>query len=323
MATVRAARLRGPWAALPALALSLGLAAPRTASSADPPKTSGAPAASASAAPSTSLSGLSPASASATAAATLPPTDDPKEKRERQAKAVELHNEAKALYERGIYRRAIAKLEAALALDPQGKELVYNLALIHEKLAEAERAESYYLRYIEMETDSKARERAEAIVKRIHAAKKNIKDDLQERAAPTASPSASASASAITPATGVAAAPSASAAASTTARMPSPMVFVIGGIALAAVGVGVGFGVSALTVSPNGVTTGPGVSAYDLEARASSAHTQAMVADLAFVTGITAGAGAVILYLLESRMPQAAPAPLPPRAARMRVEVPF
>src|SRR5690349_11181358 len=57
-----------------------------------------------------------------------------KEKRARQAMA--LHDEAWALYEEGRYRAAIDRLEAALRIDPDGRELVYNLALLHEKLAD-------------------------------------------------------------------------------------------------------------------------------------------------------------------------------------------
>ena len=63
---------------------------------------------------------------------------------ELRKRAVELHDQASALYEKGRYRAAIEKLEAALALDPTGKELVYNLALIHEKLAELDAAHAYY-----------------------------------------------------------------------------------------------------------------------------------------------------------------------------------
>ena len=125
--------------AAPVFAIVLALATTVAPSLADAPKGNAAPT----------------ATASAQSVA-----DAAKEKKERQARAVDLHDEAKALYERGLYRRAITKLEAALTLDPEGKELVYNLALIHEKLAEADIAEGYYLRYIDMETDPKARERA-------------------------------------------------------------------------------------------------------------------------------------------------------------------
>ncbi|MEZ4299476.1 MAG: tetratricopeptide repeat protein [Polyangiaceae bacterium] len=290
---------RARWAALAAL-LCIGTAvAPSTA---EPPKASPPPAPSA--AP----------SSSSTSAATSPP---PKDARERAARAVELHDEAKALYERGLYRRAITKLEAALELDPSGKELVYNLALIHEKLAEADIAEKYYLRYLDMETDPKARERAQVTVKRLQGAKKKIEADIQERAtAPSASAVAMASG-----------APTA--AEVPLRRTPSPMVFVIGGVGVAAAGIGIGFGISALSTHPDGLTTSSRVTSYDLEARARSAHTQAIVADLSFVTAFVMGAAAAVLYLVETRGGRGVPAVAPggatagtPRPHRA-FEVPF
>ena len=257
-------------------------------------------------------------------ASTVNPADAAKEKREKQARAVDLHNEAKALYERGLYRRAITKLEAALTLDPDGKELVYNLALIHEKLAEPDLAETYYLRYIDMETDPKLRDQAQAAVKRIQGAKDKLKADIEERAAPSATPTSTALSPA---ATGEPAPPS---------RAPSPMVLVIGGVAVAALGVGIGFGVSALATQPVHASTGPGVTAYDLEMRARSAHTQAVVADLAIGSSVVEGLAASLLYLLETRSPRSvAPAPSAPApqgngaptVARgpvlLRVEAPF
>ena len=71
------------------------------------------------------------------------------------------------MYQQGEYRAAIARLEAAVALDPDGKELVYNLAVIHEKLGEIELAERFYRRYLEMETAAKEREEVEAVLQRL------------------------------------------------------------------------------------------------------------------------------------------------------------
>ena len=269
-----------------AIALALACAVAARPGLADPPKGSAAPSA-------------------------PDPVASAKDKKDRQARAVELHDEAKALYERGLYRRAITKLEAALTLDPEGKELVYNLALIHEKLAEADVAEGYYLRYIDMETDPKAREHAQAIVKRLQGAKEKLKAEIKERGAASATPSVSASTAASTGAP----APS--------SRMPSPMVFVIGGVAIAAAGVGIGFGVSALANNPADASTGPKVTAYDLEMRARSAHTQAVVADLAFSASIVVGAAAALLYLLESRSATKLPPPPVSAASSLRTEAPF
>src|SRR5262249_33197033 len=98
---------------------------------------------------------------------------DKAEKEDRIQRAKALHDDALALYDRGKYRAALEKLKAAVALDPDGKELVYNLALIHERLGELELAGGFYRRYLEMETDPKLRERAEGILKRIEGAKKD------------------------------------------------------------------------------------------------------------------------------------------------------
>lgn len=286
----RAARAQG--AALGAL---LALSAPHASRAADPPRSKPAPTAAAATDPKEK---------------TEPPrekADPAKEKAERQARAVELHDEAKSLYERGQYRRAIAKLEAALELDPDGTELVYNLALIHEKLAEPDVAEGYYRRYVDMETDPRARERAIATLKRLEGAKKSVPEDLQERApAPSSSAPPAPSSSAPPP--------------PPVRRTPSPMVFVLGGVAVAAASIGVGFGVSALSTHPDGLSTGPHTTSYDLEARASSARTQALVADLAFVTSVVLGAATAVLYLLETRP---TPAPAPAAAARAGFGAPF
>ena len=49
-------------------------------------------------------------------------------------------DEALAHYREGHYRAAIAELKAALTFDPTSKDLVYNLALVHEKLGELDLA---------------------------------------------------------------------------------------------------------------------------------------------------------------------------------------
>src|SRR4051794_17454359 len=53
-------------------------------------------------------------------------------------RAMALFGQAREAYEKGEYRAAMAKLEEAIALDPGSAELVYNVALIHEKLGEIE-----------------------------------------------------------------------------------------------------------------------------------------------------------------------------------------
>src|SRR5262245_44072169 len=55
-----------------------------------------------------------------------------------KAAAEKHYKRARELYQLGRYREAIAQLEAALKLDPQGAELLYNLGLVHEKLGDAD-----------------------------------------------------------------------------------------------------------------------------------------------------------------------------------------
>lgn len=235
-------------------------------------------------------------------------------KAERQRRALAFHDEAKALYDRGMYRRAIAKLEAALALDPEGKELVYNLAVIHEKLGELDRAEAYFQRYREMETDPKAREQIDATLRRIQGAKKSLGDGAG--ASPVGSgsgaqaPSSNDAASGTHAGQGLAPLATGDAAAPPPlpGRAPSAPVWIIGGVAVGALAVGIGFGVSAVLTQPNGVATGPGLSVDDLATRQREAHTQAIVADAAILTSIVAGAAAVVLFVVQTR-------PAPPPAA--------
>jgi tetratricopeptide (TPR) repeat protein len=190
-----------------------------------------------------------------------------------------LHDEAHELYERGEYRSAIARLEAALAIDPEGKELLYNLALIHERLGEVDTAERYYRRFLDMETEPKVRERVQAVLKRIEGAKK-------EFAAPKPAP------------------PPAPAPAPPPPPPPAPSPRRVAGRVVVAGAVAVGaflasgiFGLSAVAGDPGShPMTGAGVSIDDLQSEARSAHTRAVVADVTFFVGALATTTAILLY---------------------------
>lgn len=211
-----------------------------------------------------------------------------------ERRAVELHDEARVLYERGEYRAAIARLEAALELDPRGGELVYNLALIHEKLAEVDVAERYYRKYLEMETDPKVRERVNGILKRIEGAKKELADRRAAEAAAQAPPA---------PAGSEAPAPPPPA---ESGRRMGPWALVAGGVGVGAAMVGTVFAISAVASHPGeGATTGGGVSVKDLEDDAASAHARAVVADVAFIVSAVATGAALYLYLSSGPGPAA------------------
>ncbi|APR76496.1 Hypothetical protein A7982_01843 [Minicystis rosea] len=198
-------------------------------------------------------------------------------------RAMLLNDEAWALYEEGRYRAAIEKLEQAQSLDPNGKDLVYNLALIHEKLANLKQATAYYRRYLEMESDPKARARVQATVRRLEGAQRE----------------GSASPSAAGPLAARDAAPAGS-------RPLRPTVIAAGSFAGAALLVGTIFAVSAVARNPGSSPhTGDGTGIQTLQAEAHTAHAHAVIADVSFVVAASAAVAATILYFTTPRVPPA------------------
>jgi tetratricopeptide (TPR) repeat protein len=234
------------------------------------------------------------------AASVLAPSAARAEPRPKQP-SVQLFDEARVLYERGEYRGAIVKLEAALALDPRAKELVYNLALVHEKLGELALAERYYREYLELEPDAKQRERVQGILRRLGGAKKEV------AVAPAPAPGATPSSTAAPPST-----PGAR------ATGPSPWTYVAAGTAVGALAVGIGFGASALAMNPGeGGVTGHGVTYRGLADDAEAAHRRAILADVSFAIASVVGAAAVYLAVTTPRA--GSTSALAPRAVALGV----
>lgn len=210
-------------------------------------------------------------------------------KQRRAAKAVELFDQARSLYERGEYRKAIVKLKEALTLDPEAKLLIYNLAVIHEKLAEVDAAERYYRHYLELETDAKIVERVQGILKRIEGAKKELaraKAAAEEAKKPPPPPVVEEE------------------------EPPfSPWVIATGALAAGALVVGTAFGISAVARDPGkDVQTRDGVSLDDLQNDAQTAHDHAVVADVAFiVAGLAAGTTVFLYFAMDGSSPTKTP----------------
>ncbi|MGK3993397.1 tetratricopeptide repeat protein [Sorangium sp. So ce1024] len=229
------------------------------------------------------------------------------EKRLRIERATALHDEAQELYQHGRYRAAIAKLEAAVALDPEGKELIYNLAVIHERLGEIERAEGYYLRYLEMETLPKEREQVAAVLKRLKGAKRELASARQQQAAPPAPAGAS---TALPMLPRVSLLPRRSVVVASP-RPSTPWLLVSGGVAAGSLVVGGVFAALAVARDPGpDARTGDGISVADLQADASAAHRCAVAADVALLVAGLSGITALYLYL-SPRVPA-----VHPRASR-------
>jgi tetratricopeptide (TPR) repeat protein len=83
---------------------------------------------------------------------------------------------ARAYYAQGSYREAIGELEAAHTLDPNAKDLVFNLGVVHEKLGDIDDALKWFRLYTTMNLTPSERERADAYVHRLEGAKKELED---------------------------------------------------------------------------------------------------------------------------------------------------
>ncbi len=185
-----------------------------------------------------------------------------------EAAAKEHFERALVWYRAGKYRRAAQELDAALDRDPAGKDLVFNLALVQEKLGDIDGAIRSLQRFQGLEKDPIELERAAQTIERLEGARVEL----------------------------LAAAPGAAAPVE-----PCPLprqrgrfdvwVAGAGGLAIASLLVGSVFAVRALTL--NSDTSG---SLDALQSRAGRARDAALVADLAFTTTLLAGAGSAALY---------------------------
>ena len=197
-------------------------------------------------------------------------------------------SEAKDLYKRGQYRAAVTKLEEARRLDPAAKELVYNLALVHEKLSEVDKAISFFELYLTLEKDEEERTRVRAIVKRLEGAR----SDLEKKRAAEA---ASASAAVEPPPPPPPAEPE---------RKKGKLdgwVYGAGGVSVVALLSGVYFGVKALSTNPGSTKTGPNKSIKELQEDADTTKVNAANADVSLAIALAAGGAAAGLYFFRTR----------------------
>jgi tetratricopeptide (TPR) repeat protein len=206
---------------------------------------------------------------------------------EEQLKAQQHFQRAKELYAAGTYREAVTELEAARALDPKAKDLVFNLGIVTEKLARYDEAITYFRQYMEMDGVTNAeKQKAELVIKRIEGAKREVPP-----------------------------APTSSALRMTTAppRTEPPsrgrvdaLTIAASSVAVVGLGVGIGFGIRALSTRPSGFVTGRDGSLDDLRSRTDSAHTSAIISDVGFGVGILAALAATYLYFGRFKDPEPA-----------------
>lgn len=191
-------------------------------------------------------------------------------------------NRALQHYRHGGYDGAIRELHWAVYLDPAGKDLEYNLAIVYEKRGELDAALLHWQRYLKLEDEPIERERARLAVERLEGAKRRRAATQQqppvvpcraheqlaqcrhERDRAEGSRQAWVAATAVT-----------------------------SGAALL---VGAVLGVKALTLDPDGSEASATTSRGELQDRADRAHRYAIAADLALAVGAGAGLAAGVLY---------------------------
>lgn len=209
--------------------------------------------------------------------------------RPQPAAAHEHFERALTFYRAGKYRNAIAELDAALDSDAGGKDLVFNLALVQEKLGDLAGAIHSLERFQEMERDPAELDRAAQTIHRLEGARAELLADPPgpvPRVAPLPCP------------------------------IPRPRgkfdawVIGAGSLAVASWLAGIAFGVRVLTL--------------DASADRGRARDAAVLADLGFATGLLAGAGAVALYFGRYADAPARPAGLTlPRVTAAHLELRF
>jgi tetratricopeptide (TPR) repeat protein len=190
--------------------------------------------------------------------------------------------EALVYYREGHYRAAVAELEAALTLDPTSKDLLYNLALVHEKLGQLGSAISVLERYAEIETDPKELERARQAIARMRGAESEMGPPIVPARVPMPPP--------------VQPAPT-----QTESAKANPWLAASAGLSLAAAIVGTVFGVRALLIRPGkDAVTSADASAETLRKDQARAENSARIADISFAISLVSGAGAAVVWLHDT-----------------------
>lgn len=241
-----------------------------------------------------------PAIAQSRPPAVDPPSAPTEPKTKEQLEAQQHFQRAKELYAAGSYREAIAELEAARGLDPKAKDLVFNLGIVHEKLGKFDEAITFFRQYQEMEgVTANEKSKADTIIKRIEGAKREVP------VTPTATPSASTT---TTP-------PAETPRDQPRGRIDAATI-TAGSVAILGLGLGATFGILALSGKPGDGTfvTGRDGTYTDLQDKADSAHTKAVIADISLVIGVLAAGATAYLYFGRTKDPADAGSSTPAQA---------
>jgi tetratricopeptide (TPR) repeat protein len=198
---------------------------------------------------------------------------------------------ARTFYGQGAYREAVAELEAAHTLDPSAKDLVFNLGVVHEKLSDIDDALQWFELYTTMSLTAQERERADAYIRRLEGAKREVAEKKQDaEPAPFPSPQPPAQQS------DLGAPPPARPARGRIDAVTITAASVAGG----ALVFGTIMGIKATVDRPaNGFVLGQDGTWPQFKDRTDSAHREAVVADIGFSVAVAAGVATGLLYFVR------------------------
>jgi tetratricopeptide (TPR) repeat protein len=190
-------------------------------------------------------------------------------------------------YRAGQYTHALASLREAATLDPHGKDLFFNLALVHEKLGQLPEAVAALERFRELEPDEAEREKARLTISRLRGAereKPQVRESVRCPELPLA-PQPQPQPQPPPP--------------------PSPNLVLIGAgsLAIASLVVGAVFGVKALSEDVDGVRTSSALSLGQLRERARRAERAALLADLSFALAAASAGTFAAVWVLSPTQP--------------------
>lgn len=104
-----------------------------------------------------------------------PPVEEPQESftqnDEPDPRALELYVQAEDAYDEGRYQDAVALLEEAVSHDPNAPDLLYNLALVYERLGNYDGALEYLQRYRQFQLGDEEQNRVDRMMVRIRGAR--------------------------------------------------------------------------------------------------------------------------------------------------------
>ncbi len=192
-----------------------------------------------------------------------------------QAGARRHFERALELYRAGKYRSARDELRLATELDPDGKDLFFNLALVEEKLGDLEAAIAALERFRGLESDGKERARAQVTIDRLRGAQRAARSSAA-MGTPCPEPKAP-------------------------ARGPDPVLIGSASLALVSLAVATVFGVKALSDDVGDERTSTSLSVTQLRERARRAEREALVADVALAVAAASAGTFVCVWLLERR----------------------